>query len=170
MSIANDRWEILSPLLDHALDLSIEERSEWLAALQAKDAALAAEIAALLDDARALDSEGFLMRGPAPSLPPPSTLAGQLVGAYTLEAPLGQGGMGTVWLAHRSDGRFEGKVAVKFLNAALVGQAGEQRFRREGNILARLAHPHIARLFDAGEPSLKHLLRGDLDNIRRQRR
>ena len=83
-------------------------------------------------------------------MPPPATLAGQLVGAYTLEAPLGQGGMGSVWLARRSDGRFEGKVAVKFLNAALIGQAGEQRFRREGNILARLAHPHIARLIDAG--------------------
>src|SRR6185436_13848143 len=43
-----------------------------------------------------------------------------------------------------------GKVAIKLLNAALVGRAGEERFRREGNILARLAHPHIARLIDAG--------------------
>jgi serine/threonine-protein kinase len=58
--------------------------------------------------------------------------------------------MGTVWLARRSDGRFEGTVAVKFLNTALIGRAGEQRFRREGNILARLTHPHIARLIDAG--------------------
>ena len=83
-------------------------------------------------------------------MPQPATLAGQTVGAYTLEAPLGQGGMGSVWLARRSDGRFEGKVAVKFLNAALIGRAGEERFRREGNILARLTHPHIARLIDAG--------------------
>jgi eukaryotic-like serine/threonine-protein kinase len=58
--------------------------------------------------------------------------------------------MGTVWLATRSDGRFEGTAAVKLLNASLVGRAGEERFRREGSILARLAHPHVARLLDAG--------------------
>ena len=58
--------------------------------------------------------------------------------------------MGTVWLARRSDGRFEGSAAVKLLNAELVGLASEERFRREGSILARLAHPHIARLLDAG--------------------
>ena len=72
------------------------------------------------------------------------------VGAYTLVSLIGQGGMGSVWLARRSDGRFEGQVAVKLLNAELVGRAGEERFRREGSILARLTHPHIARLIDAG--------------------
>ena len=50
----------------------------------------------------------------------------------------------------RSDGRFEGQVAVKFLNLALIGSGGEERFKREGTILARLAHPHIAQLVDAG--------------------
>jgi eukaryotic-like serine/threonine-protein kinase len=58
--------------------------------------------------------------------------------------------MGTVWLARRSDGRFEGYAAVKLLNASLVGREGEDRFRREGTILARLTHPSIARLIDAG--------------------
>ena len=58
--------------------------------------------------------------------------------------------MGAVWLARRSDGRYEGKVAIKLLNAALIGNAAERRFRREGEVLARLAHPHIARLLDAG--------------------
>ncbi len=58
--------------------------------------------------------------------------------------------MGTVWLARRSDGRFEGFAAVKLLNASLVGREGEDRFRREGTILARLTHPSIARLIDAG--------------------
>ncbi len=58
--------------------------------------------------------------------------------------------MGTVWLARRSDGRFEGRVAVKLLNVSLLGRGGEERFRREGSILARLDHPNIARLLDAG--------------------
>jgi tetratricopeptide (TPR) repeat protein len=58
--------------------------------------------------------------------------------------------MGSVWLAERCDGRFEGRAAVKLLNMAVMGRAGEERFRREGNILARLTHPNIARLTDAG--------------------
>src|SRR5688572_10044557 len=68
---------------------------------------------------------------------PRPLLAGQRFGAYTLEHLLGSGGMGTVWLAHRNDGRFEGRVAVKLLNASLVGQPAEQRFVREGSLLAR---------------------------------
>ena len=72
------------------------------------------------------------------------------MGAYRLLSPIGQGGMGSVWLAERSDGRFEGRAALKLLNAALVGRSAEERFRREGTILARLTHPHIGRLVDAG--------------------
>ena len=59
----------------------------------------------------------------------PAPLAGTVVGAYRLVSLIGQGGMGTVWLAERCDGRFEGRAAVKLLNAALVGRAGEARFR-----------------------------------------
>jgi eukaryotic-like serine/threonine-protein kinase len=58
--------------------------------------------------------------------------------------------MGSVWLAERNDGRFERQAAVKFLNMALAGRGSEQRFRREGSILGRLANPKIAALLDAG--------------------
>ena len=146
----NDRWQAVSPLLDVALELSGVERAAWLASLRKKDPARADEIEAFLEEARTLDRKGFLAHGPVLSMYLPATLVGQLVGAYTIEGPLGHGGMGSVWLARRSDGRFEGKVAIKFLNTALIGWAGEERFRREGNILARLTHPHIARLIDAG--------------------
>src|SRR5262249_45658780 len=98
-----------------------------------------------------LSREGFLAGGAVPISP--ATLAGQTVGAYELVSQIGQGGMGNVWLARRSDGRFEGHAAVKLLNASLVGHVGEERFRREGNFLARLTHPHIARLVDAGVSS-----------------
>ena len=64
-------------------------------------------------------------------------MAGQIIGAYRLLSLIGQGGMGSVWLAERCDGRFEGRAAVKLLNIALVGRAGEERFRREGNFLAK---------------------------------
>jgi eukaryotic-like serine/threonine-protein kinase len=144
---AADRWRILSPLLDRALELEGAERAAWLAALE--DRALAEELSALLEEHGAADREGFLDATTAPR-PASSSLAGQTLGAYTLVTLIGQGGMGNVWLARRSDGRFEGKAAVKLLNASLLGRAGEERFRREGNILSRLTHPHIGRLLDAG--------------------
>ncbi len=143
-----DRWRLLSPLLDRALESSDGERERWLAALATGQPEIAAEVAALFEEARTLERDGYLEH---PARPPPGTsLAGQIFGAYTLERLLGRGGMGSVWLAHRSDGRFEGKVAIKLLNASLVGHGAEARFRREGTILARLAHPNITRLIDAG--------------------
>ena len=72
------------------------------------------------------------------------------VGGYLIERLLGRGGMGSVWLGRRVDGRFEGQVAVKLLNLASLDPVGAERFRREGTTLARLAHPGIARLLDAG--------------------
>ena len=148
MSVDPARWQVLSPYLDEGLDLPPEARRQWLEGLRAKDPALAAELQALLDEGAALSREGFL----AGTLAPVSeaSLAGNQVGAYTLVSPLGRGGMGTVWLAERSDGRFSGRAAVKLLNVALIGHAGEERFKREGSILARLTHPHIAHLIDAG--------------------
>ena len=61
--------------------------------------------------------------------------------------------MGTVWLAERCDGRFEGRAAVKFLHAALMGPRGRGALQARRRILARLAHPNIARLIDAGVSS-----------------
>src|SRR5512133_1067620 len=113
MGIDDDHWQRVSPLLDCALELAAEERAEWLVGLRAKEPALAAEVEMLLEEARASANERFLERGPS-DVPRHATLAGQVVGAYTLVSPLGRGGMGTVWLARRSDGRFEGTVAVKF--------------------------------------------------------
>jgi serine/threonine protein kinase len=142
------RWPQLSPLLDELMDLDGPQRAERLAALRGQDPALADELGPWLAELAGLDDSAFLQ---APALPPPPGLAGQAVGAYTLDRELGRGGMGTVWLAHRTDGRYEGQVAIKFLQTGLHGAAAGARFAREGSILARLAHPHIARLLDAGQ-------------------
>ena len=147
--LGRERWQILRPYLDHALELAGDERIAWLESLRAQDPTLVADLLALLAERTALSQEGFL-EGRAPLPPPGAWLAGQTIGAYTLVSIIGQGGMGSVWLARRSDGRFEGQAAVKLLNASLVGHASEERFRREGSILARLTHPHIAHLVDAG--------------------
>ena len=103
----------------------------------------------LLQEHRELSEKGFLEEHPV-RLPGGRGLAGQTFGVYTLRSQIGQGGMGSVWLAERSDGRFDRRVAVKALNISLIGKGGEERFQREGSILGRLSHPHIAALFDAG--------------------
>jgi eukaryotic-like serine/threonine-protein kinase len=147
--LSPDRWHLVSPYFDLAMEMSEKEREAWLESLRANDPPLAADLQTLLEERKALSQEGFL-NGSAVRVAASPSLAGQTIGAYTLESLMGQGGMGSVWLARRSDGRFEGRAAVKLLNAVLIGRVGEERFKREGSILARLTHPHIARLVDAG--------------------
>ncbi len=72
------------------------------------------------------------------------------VGGYELQQELGQGGMGTVYLAHRTDGEFEHQVALKVVSAHLRTNFFTQRFRAERQILANLNHPNITRLLDGG--------------------
>jgi len=143
------RWQQLSPHLDRALEMTLPERVGWLETMGTSDPALAADLRALLDAHAAATTEGFLKSPPLWPLHDP-TLAGRTLGAYTLEAPIGQGGMGSVWRARRSDDQFEGVAAIKLLNLALIGRKGAERFKREASILAKLHHPNIARLLDAG--------------------
>jgi len=145
--LSPDQWQELSPYLDQALEMPAEERAAWLRAIHEKDSAMAALLQALLEEQQWIQEEGFLESSP---LPLPAGLAGQGIGAYTLVSQIGQGGMGSVWLARRSDGRFERQAAVKFVSIALAGRAAEERFKREGSLLGRLTHPHIAELLDAG--------------------
>jgi serine/threonine protein kinase/tetratricopeptide (TPR) repeat protein len=147
-----ERWRILSPYLDEMLDIPREERAAWLASIRARDAALAAELQAIAEEHDAAHESGFLERDSPLAWQPGMTPSpeGQVLGAYRLVSRIGQGGMGSVWLAERCDGRYEGRVAIKLLNVALMGRAVEGRFRREGDVLARVTHPHIAHLIDAG--------------------
>jgi serine/threonine-protein kinase len=149
MPISSDQWLLLSPYLDQALALSNQELATWLLSLRANTPAIANLLEPLLDEHRKLSAGGFLAGGPV-DFPRQPGLSGQVIGAYRLISPIGQGGMGSVWLAERADGRFERRVAIKFLSLALMGKAGEERFKREGSILGRLVHPHIAELIDAG--------------------
>jgi eukaryotic-like serine/threonine-protein kinase len=144
-----DWWQEVTTYLDQALEMPETERSGWLQTLREENPALVAQLQTLLDEHSALKQEGFLEVGAGPEFRP-QVPAHQTIDAYTLLSPAGQGGMGSVWLAERNDGRFERQAAVKFLNVGLVGRGVEERFKREGSILGRLAHPHIAELVDAG--------------------
>jgi eukaryotic-like serine/threonine-protein kinase len=153
MSVLNpNQWREVSPLLDQALTLAEEERAGWLEAMRAENPALASQLEDLLNEHQEVRRMAFLEK--SPNVPAANLgLAGQIIGAYRLISQVGQGGMGAVWLAERSDGRFERKAAVKFLSAALMGRGGEERFKREGAILGRFSHPNIAELLDAGVSS-----------------
>jgi tetratricopeptide (TPR) repeat protein len=139
----------VSPLLDELLDADEAQRAALLDQLRTNSPGLADDVAALLAQRAAIETAGFL-EGAAFELPGGGSFAGRVVGNYTLDRQLGQGGMGAVWLAHRSDGRFEGRAAVKLLNLSHLARDGAERFRHEGSVLARLTHPNIARLLDAG--------------------
>jgi tetratricopeptide (TPR) repeat protein len=143
------RWDALSPLLDELMALDAPARAERIAQLRREGHADANDLADLVAQYAEMEREGFL-EGPLVRPVQEPGLQGQVVGSYTLDSLLGQGGMGTVWLAHRSDGRYDARVAVKLLNPALLGPGGIERFRREGQALGRLTHPNIARLIDAG--------------------
>ncbi|HSD65943.1 MAG TPA: hypothetical protein VLF95_04540, partial [Vicinamibacteria bacterium] len=100
-AFGRDRWAAISPHLDDALELDRGAREAWLASLRARDATLAADLQTLLEEHDALADEGFLDDSPSVAPPRPS-LAGQAIGPYTLVSLVGQGGMGSVWLARRS--------------------------------------------------------------------
>ncbi|MGO0999624.1 protein kinase domain-containing protein [Lysobacter sp. CA196] len=75
---------------------------------------------------------------------------GTRLGAWQIDGVLGRGGMGTVYSAHRADGQYEQEVALKTISAAVLSPATRANFLIERNVLARLVHPDIAPLLDAG--------------------
>jgi serine/threonine-protein kinase len=145
-------WETVSALLGELLELDDAQRGSRLSQLERDNPALGAQVAELLAHHHAAQMEQFLDGAAADrvGLADLASLAGRTFGGYTLERPLGQGGMGSVWLARRSDGRYEGYAAVKLLNLGSLGRNGAERLRHEANALAKLAHPNITHIIDAG--------------------
>ena len=142
-------WRAVSPYLDQALDMPADDRVEWLRSMRERDPAAASMMEALLAQHELLARERFLEQSP-PAVDPEDSRAGTPVGAYTLVRPIGEGGMGTVWLAERSDGEIQHRVAVKFLAPGGQRPVWRERFLRERQMLASLSHPSIVHVIDAG--------------------
>lgn len=151
MSLDAPALQRLSALLDQALDLPEPAREAWLTALQGEAAAHAPLLRKLLAQ-HAGPVTGDVLAGPAflPPAEPPAFAAGDAVGPYRLLRPIGEGGMGEVWLAERADGHLKRPVALKLPMLGLRRNVLVQRFERERDIVGALVHPHIARLYDAG--------------------
>ena len=149
-----DRWQAIEALFDEAADLDPADRTAFLDAACRQpdgtpDVGLREEVERLLGlDAGAETFFGQLRDELKPASPRPAPEAGP----WRLVERIGEGGMGEVWRAERSDGSYAQTAAVKLVRPGL-GADLLARFRAERHVLARLSHPSIARLLDGGTAS-----------------
>lgn len=135
------------------------DRDEAIARLCAADAELQAEVRSLVEhagrlgsflDQPALGKDVSQLAAESQQHGLDDPLVGQTLGVFTVARRLASGGMGTVYLAVRSDGQFDQKVAIKVVKRGLDSEQIVRRFTAERRTLAGLDHPNIARLLDGG--------------------
>lgn len=151
------RWLQVFEVVDRALTVSPEDRSACIHDSCGADLSLAAAAAALLagsDRLAFLEADALAFAAPLFAGPPPvaeTVPSGSQVGPYRILREIGQGGMGSVYLAERADQQYDKTVAIKLLRRWSAGNERlVRRFREERQILAALDHPDIARLYDGG--------------------
>ena len=146
-----DRWARIQRLFHEVVELPAAERLSYLQQACGDDATIHDAVLAMLkadEEGKSLLDRGLPqvameMIGVESGEPP-----AEVIGSYRLVRLLGEGGMGVVWLARHME--FGNEVAVKFLLHAGLSPARRERFRQETRTLAKLHHPWIARLYDAG--------------------
>ncbi len=139
------RFARVEALIDDALEQPEAARRDWLQAACADQPEVLEEALSLLE---AIDQSSGFLESNGSAAPDVQSLSGRILGGWRLLRPLGHGGSGEVWLAERADARFDQRVAIKLLHH--LSTSAVQRFEREQTLLARLEHPGIARLIDAG--------------------
>ncbi len=147
-----DHWQLLEEIFHGAVDLEPLARAAFLDRKCRENAELRNEAEVLLNSAD--KTWGFFQKpfqAAAQQATPAMGVPGQRIGTYRIIRLLGEGGMGTVYLADRADDLYEQQVAIKLVHAG-AGRTRDLllRFAAERQILANLAHPNIARLLDAG--------------------
>jgi tRNA A-37 threonylcarbamoyl transferase component Bud32/tetratricopeptide (TPR) repeat protein len=144
--VNTERWRRIREVFDHVAELPTGSRETALDELAEDDAELRSEV---LDLLAALEDDTTLDRGPWAAFSG-EDLSGTILGSYRVEERVGRGGMGDVYLAHRSDGQFDRRVAIKLIKPGMDTVTVLRRFRQERRILAGLNHPSIAALIDGG--------------------
>jgi eukaryotic-like serine/threonine-protein kinase len=158
---AASRWARIKELFEAVVELPAAQRDAAMAGagLEADSEAELRSLLAHHDQATgsgsgnsfmALSAASHLSGEASEEASPSAARIGQRLGAWEIVHPVGSGGMGEVFEARRADGQFEGRAAVKLLKRGMDSAAVLQRFASERQALARLSHPHIASLFDAG--------------------
>ncbi len=152
MGTDTGRWQRLEQLFHEGLAVQERERGAWLAVACGGDDALRAEVEAMLAaqrEDRPLGLERWVNDEPLEHAEADG-FPGRRLGPWQVRDLIGRGGMGRVYLAERADGQFEQRVALKVADAAALSRDGAAAFDAERRILARLSHPNVARLLDAG--------------------
>lgn len=137
-----------------------EARERWLNSLSPPDREYEADLRTLLrHHGRGAETQDFLdilpdlkdaMDDARAAVTATPLRPGTLVGPYVIEREIGSGGMGAVWLARRGDGIIKRPVALKLPHTGHNARQLAEGFASERDILSGLAHPNIARLYDAG--------------------
>ncbi len=165
--MTNEQWSRIKDEFEQARDAPTEVRNQVLATVNDED--IRRELRELFS---AYDGSQEFLESPAivneSILSSPKTASGQRLGSYSLVRQVGEGGMGIVYEAVRSDGEFEQRVAIKVVKLWLTSDRETARFRAERQILARLDHPNIARLVDGGTTpdGLPFLVMDFVDGVR----
>jgi serine/threonine-protein kinase len=149
------RWIELEPLVDHALDLPIDHRVDYIAKIRERDAALGADLEQFIadygrPDDRLDDSAPARFAYLLDDIAPPLLKAGAVLARrYRVGREIGRGGMATVYLANDMTSGQE--VAVKVMRRSSLATTAARRFRQEIRLTEKLRHPNIVPLLDAGE-------------------
>lgn len=145
-----ERWQKIQELFLEVRELTSPARETLLRRMCGDDEALFNEVNSLLHSDQSAGS--FLESSPISALDLAAQVShvGRRAGPYHILTEIGQGGMGSVYLAERVDGQFKQQVALKVINPGMHSTEILKRFRNERQITARLQHPNIARLLDGG--------------------
>ncbi len=145
-----EQWKQVKTLFIEFVDLEPELRTERLESVKTKDPLLYEELLSLLaaDSMETSLLDGFAVE--QVDLSDMNLLESVQIGPFQIEKQIGSGGMGNVYLAHRTMGGFEQTVALKLIKYGMGTEPAISRFMAERSILARLQHPNIARLIDGG--------------------
>lgn len=145
-----ERWNQVQSLFKEIVELDEKTRETRLNEVSETDPGIVEEVRALLraDADKTSILDGFA----ADSIDVASlfSMEGMQIGAFKIIREIGSGGMGNVYLAERTKGGFDQTVALKLIKFGMSSEKAIRRFESERNILARLQHPHIARLVDGG--------------------
>ncbi|MXO91967.1 serine/threonine-protein kinase [Pontixanthobacter aquaemixtae] len=132
-------------LFEAMLDIDDKIREKWLTEQTGSNVKLRQRVTQIWRADKAATMQTGAAVDAVEPLPPPDS-----IGAYKITGTIGSGGMGTVYAAERDEGDFEHAVAIKLIKPGILSERLVARFNHERQILARLNHPNITRLFDGG--------------------
>lgn len=144
-----ERFRQIRNLFDATLEHDTETRNAFLQEACQGDEELLVEVGRLL----AAQGEPTAWIDESVLGPPLPRLEGRNVGSYEVLRQVGEGGMGAVYLAARTDRTARELVALKIVRPEMANEEVLRRFKREREILESLDHPNIARVFDGGVTS-----------------